>query len=288
MADRMGTVDMRTYCAEVLENVTYRGEIEQCLRSADPYYWGPQPVAMMDGWSTIPPLTLAREMLPDYGGFFWFSKPFVTDPIRYGSGNTGRLALKAIAWQYYYDRSRRIVPETPEGCPGIAFYPFGDIVDESANPKTHIYPLSALMWNFGETDEQAVDTLGGADEAAKFESRCFYRILAASLVFINQKILTTTAMRADRATRRRLNVERFKDEPLIRVVEMRRREHQSTTSGEHDAVEWACQWVVSGHWRQQWYPSLNVYQPKWIMPYVKGPDDKPLKPPRAKVFAVVR
>lgn len=75
---------------------------------------------------------------------------------------------------------------------------------------------------------------------------------------------------------------------VVRVVELRRKQAKAEHSGEHDAVDWSHQWIVSGHWRQQWYPSLNANRPRWIMPYVKGPEDKPLKPPRAKVFAVVR
>jgi hypothetical protein len=34
--------------------------------------------------------------------------------------------------------------------------------------------------------------------------------------------------------------------------------------------------VVRGHWRNQWYPSLNARRPLWIAPYLKGPDDAPL------------
>jgi len=29
-------------------------------------------------------------------------------------------------------------------------------------------------------------------------------------------------------------------------------------------------------WRNQWYPSLSQHRQKWISPYVKGPEDKPL------------
>jgi hypothetical protein len=36
------------------------------------------------------------------------------------------------------------------------------------------------------------------------------------------------------------------------------------------------QWVVRGHWRQQWYPSRNVHRPIWITPHIKGPEGAPL------------
>lgn len=111
---------------------------------------------------------------------------------------------------------------------------------------------------------------------------------ASCLTFLEQRILIAPQQRAERATRKRLEREGFIHEPLVRVVELRRKQTKSEHHGESDPVEWSHQWIVSGHWRQQWYPSLSSNQPIWVMPYVKGPEDKPLKPPRAKVFAVVR
>jgi hypothetical protein len=112
---------------------------------------------------------------------------------------------------------------------------------------------------------------------------------AKFIAFTNQRILATFTRTIDRHARRRLERENVTPENIaVRIVELRKKEHRRTNDAEHNIVDWASRWIVSGHWRQQWYPSLNAYQPKWVMPYVKGPDDKPLKPPRAKVFAVVR
>ena len=72
----------------------------------------------------------------------------------------------------------------------------------------------------------------------------------------------------------------------LRVIQLRRAERSSPTGeGTH---EYSCQWLVSGHWRQQFYPSTKEHRPVWIDPYVKGPDDKPFKVPRETVFRVVR
>jgi hypothetical protein len=48
------------------------------------------------------------------------------------------------------------------------------------------------------------------------------------------------------------------------------------------------QWLVSGHWRKQFYRSTGEHRPKWIEPYVKGSEDQPLKPPTETVFRVSR
>jgi hypothetical protein len=112
------------------------------------------------------------------------------------------------------------------------------------------------------------------------------RYAATSFVFLQQRLLVTTQERADRLARRRV-AGRPEEEPLIRVVRLRRPQ----TTGEPDdqgPVEWSCRWITRGHWRQQPYPSTGGTRPIWIAPFLKGPPDKPLKPPRATVFAVVR
>lgn len=35
-------------------------------------------------------------------------------------------------------------------------------------------------------------------------------------------------------------------------------------------------WMVRGHWRRQWYPSLLRHVPIWITDYIAGPDDAPI------------
>lgn len=65
----------------------------------------------------------------------------------------------------------------------------------------------------------------------------------------------------------------------IRVVRLRKTE---TDRGEKDpgfeepSIEWTHRWVVSGHWRNQWYPSTQSHSLIWIDPHVKGPEDKPI------------
>ena len=53
-------------------------------------------------------------------------------------------------------------------------------------------------------------------------------------------------------------------------------------------VDWQWRWSVAGHWRDQWYPADGVHRPKFIESYVKGPDDKPLKPASSKIFVAER
>lgn len=63
----------------------------------------------------------------------------------------------------------------------------------------------------------------------------------------------------------------------LRVITLRR----PTVNGNHDATDdcptvWSHQWLVDGHWREQWYPSADEHRPIWINAHIKGPPDKPL------------
>ncbi|GAA1880761.1 hypothetical protein GCM10009687_56220 [Asanoa iriomotensis] len=73
------------------------------------------------------------------------------------------------------------------------------------------------------------------------------------------------------ATRPGRRPSRIKDQ--VRVIQLRR--PPSTGAGASDR-EYHHQWMVRGHWRQQWYPVRQVHRPIWIAPHVKGPEGRPL------------
>jgi hypothetical protein len=73
----------------------------------------------------------------------------------------------------------------------------------------------------------------------------------------------------------------------VQVVTLRRERRSTAEEGDVSEVDWTHQWIVDGHWRDQWYPSLEAHRPIWIAPYVKGPEDKPLVV-KDKVYRFVR
>lgn len=102
------------------------------------------------------------------------------------------------------------------------------------------------------------------------------RWIACLLCLLRQKLPMVTRERATREYRRRL-LRQGETETEINVIDLRLPEHERGARMEHSPVEWSHRWMVSGHWCQQWYPKDEVNRPKWIMPYVKGPEDKPLE-----------
>jgi hypothetical protein len=122
----------------------------------------------------------------------------------------------------------------------------------------------------------------------------FLRFFAGCLSFLEQRITISEQRPASRGLRRQLDREKlpvFRHVPEVRVIELRRRDYREHGYDEptgKEAPAWQYQWIVSGHWRQQFYPASNAHKPRYIAPYVKGPADRPLKAPAGDVFAVTR
>jgi hypothetical protein len=63
------------------------------------------------------------------------------------------------------------------------------------------------------------------------------------------------------------------------IVRLRREEKERRDEALPDGRplrEYSHRWMVQGHWRNQWYPSMQDHRPKYIPPHIKGPKDKPL------------
>lgn len=100
------------------------------------------------------------------------------------------------------------------------------------------------------------------------------RYVVAFNLLSEQRILDTSHVDMNRQLRRAAERAELPVSP-IRIVHLPRhiRHHHDT---EHTDREYTHRWIVSGHWRNQWYPSLDHHRLIWILPHIKGPDDKPL------------
>lgn len=116
----------------------------------------------------------------------------------------------------------------------------------------------------------------------------FSFVLAAN-AFLRQRLLINRPHPVERHARKRLEKTGAKVPSTVSVVHLRAAEHSSVRGNSSDTpVEYSCRWFVRGHWRNQYYKHLGGTRPRYIFPYLKGPDDKPIKVPAASVYAVVR
>lgn len=253
------------------------------LINGECFFWSRDMIDLVSAAANSLPDTwfLTKQHIPAVSGFFWLAK----EPEDAFAG------LRAFGWTLL----------TTEGDVGTVHLPPEDgampefnkvaIITFIQNPDfpapipaiNHIDVGQTLnAWRLRKSD---VAVRLNEDPRHLKEEYYSLRLFAAMLSFIQQRILTMSRLSASRATRRRTASAR-EAEPIINIIKLRRIVHHPH-KGEGVPVEWGCQWVVRGHWRDQWYPSMRRNQPIWIAPYIKGPEDKPLRDP-GRLFAVVR
>lgn len=235
----------------------------------------------------MPSYTLVDEHIPSHDGFMVFEKPL---PL---GGGVDEWPLTAVSWAVVRGldtddprvieaarNGRKIIALDPDDASGIATLCIWFYLEMDAWGYT---PFTYLQWSVGmATEESSFFT-------SEERTRMKLQYLGAAFTFMNSHITMQRRNYAPRAVARRV-ARSIDATPLVNVIELRRREYQTVerTTDEAMSRDYHVQWIVRGHWRQQWYPSLGRHQPKWIAPYVKGPEGKPLKTPRTNVFAVVR
>jgi hypothetical protein len=145
--------------------------------------------------------------------------------------------------------------------------------------------LNDRMMNYGEGAP-------GEPPEARVEYVAYGKMLArfvlGACAWLRQRIVHTSEHPIERHLRKRIMREaQIESLPTVKVVELRRLESSPhSPTDEPGSVDWSCRWVVGGHWRNQ--PYKDRHELIYILPYVKGPADKPLRLPTHTVYVVDR
>jgi hypothetical protein len=108
--------------------------------------------------------------------------------------------------------------------------------------------------------------------------------LSVADYFARERIIAGEATRVNRHVRERV----IGHVPDVNVVHLRAYEPTSRERVDsHRHIDFDARFWVSGHERNQFYPSTGEHHRIQIEPYLKGPDDKPIKD-RQTVYAVTR
>ncbi len=281
---------------------------EAAVTTGETYYWHPEllPVLTAGGQSLPTSTRLAEDMLPSPAGFCWFGAPLrldvesalrlmpdVTPEQRALWADVGDWEVLGMVWSTQTVPRDQVLGGQHEGLVASVCLFVRDPLrlPKEGNSLWNGAGLYPFFWFFQDDLAANLDFTHGVSEQGYDRSGVQWalNVFAAALLFLHQGLaLADRPIGVDRHARKRAERAGWTSEPLVRVIRLRRIQ---AAAHDHDApsqVDWACRWVVRGHWRQQWFPSVQQNRPMWIAPYVKGPDDKPMKAPRATVFAVVR
>jgi hypothetical protein len=250
--DARAQPDAREYCD------SWARLQSRLLLDSPPYYVTADMSALVSAAAAVMP---AEPFLPtdplDEQGFVYFAER-VTTP-----GALLTKPTRAVSWYRL----------PGEGASGTLVVSYQDkrtveVVDEDGQPDEDpdlskfaaLIPTRAFQFWDG-------NTLIGADAEQA-------RLIKALWTIAGQRIVHVTSARPGRATVRRLEREQLPVEP-VRVVTLRRRDTVDPAIDQRP-VDWSHRWIVSGHWRNQYLPSVQAHRLQWIAEHVKGPEDKPL------------
>lgn len=221
----------------------------------------------------LPEFQIQHEDLPARSGLIAFAEPLVTvdfgepsvpSPVHAACWDVYELHGVSYLWIKFFSDREAWLPATAKIV--------GMSSRELSFNRRFLPRLSPMLGSdclgpFGASSDGPPEnaTAEGFTEAAK--------VLRAAWLLMQQPLAHTFEVEPNRAARKRLS--RVGHEPkLVRVIELRR---PKTTSGHGDSDrEYHHQWIVKGHWRQQWHPKREVHRPVWIAPHIKGPEGAPL------------
>lgn len=147
---------------------------------------------------------------------------------------------------------------------------YGDHPHHKFDSEQPDYVLcSSVVMPFAESGGDTRFRSMGGDDVGYYLS-----LLLATCHLMRQTLADDATTTPDRAARRRHARAEIAAPPDVRVVHLRHTESPAGTG--ESRREFHHRFVVRGHWRKQWYRSIQAHRPVWIAPFVKGPKDAPL------------
>lgn len=224
-------------------------------------------------------------------GFLFYETPFEIQS-RFDEPTT----IAAASWVMQYAFEKDLTPEQAAHISEMRYSPNGYSMEEieetlrmwdgrvsgisltlyqvNDDPRLahlpRLLPMHLTPWYFGMTfDGNEVD-LGGRKTGAEW----WWRIIQTTFRLMQQQIAVRRREAPPRQQRHDARKVGFDDRDVV-VVRLRRERSGERHEPESEA-NYSHRFIVSGHWRNQWYPSIQMHRQIWISPYVKGPDELPL------------
>lgn len=281
----------------------HAGTIRSAVPSAAPFGVSRTILPLViEGGNQLPgEATLWPELVPATEGFVFFEAPLVP-PIAFADGSESA-PITALLWQQMIYQGDGYVP-VPAGAVINTFaMEKGAIIENRTGVfvtflSNRLVPTSFCMWPFGRSADffeapihrlitgQEVPPPEQRDPAEKSIGLATGRRFLALLLFLDQKIVVPESRLGTRGVFRRAAAARLEKADQVRVIELRRSVERGAAGGSD--FEYACRFLVRGHWRKQFYRSDGSHRPKWIASFLKGPEDAPLRVPKRIVFKVDR
>ena len=269
--------------------------VRQMLTYASTFYVTEEITGLLnDSLSTLPPsLTLAQASPPVVSGFVFAGDGFASLGYEGFDESVRAFGWAPIKTKTILEKYKYVEIAVPDE---YIFVWFGEVPGRRGVFETPLRVIGQTTWPIGENwlhDWGPV--MGGSEtEAATIKAESGEAMEAMRgfalgfFAFCQQKLVRLQNANIPRSTRRRASIALPMREPLVNVIQLRRFEGTAVKKGGGVQPDWSCRWLVSPHWRNQYFPSMKGNRPIWINGYVKGPDDKPLRRKKIELFSVSR
>ncbi len=268
----------------------------ELLPRAVPYAWSEETTnAVLAASRSIPEDAVLSAGNIDTAACFWYFE----QPLPFQTLEVQELALNGVrALNFGWMKFR------PDRQPVLAVSAWCD-GDKDAD-FWKITPSQTFIWGQGETLKHALegsrrahDDLYGptgvwkdkpniGTDAFMLATEGLCRFILAGMAWVDQRVLVLEDGHIERHRRKAFNRATKQDLTAAKVVVLRRR-LDTPPSHNEGHKDYSCRWTVDGHWRNQPHgENHSLRRLQWIDPYIKGPDDMPLKVPAYKVYRVDR
>lgn len=267
-----------------LENAADRSEMVQQIKVADPFFVKREFALLAEEAAEVIPqdATLALSSFHSRSGFIFldnYAIPYIDD-------YAGEHLQFDTLDRYFGVVQCLIFVCTDKGVD------FSFLSGERKNANS-LFVHSVLRWDVEKTFTEAcavmhkshhnLDHAGmltdGDREFYRYEREHLMAYMWAIISLMAQRLASHDKVQPDRTAYRRALRIGIEDPSPVNVVSLRLPDssHNHLADDDHESnVVYSHRWMVRGHWRNQWYPSLGEHKPKYVPSYVKGPEHAPL------------
>jgi hypothetical protein len=276
----------------------FEGDIERYSRAGllhcEPFYVSQEIGDMTwDASASLNEWEFRMELLPTQYGFVWLEGRYAVDSSGVPTDaldaqtklpNDAKLWLCGFSW---FTHPEFTISDEPMALITV----YHDMAMAFGMPgkewfkRTGPLPMSHIVW------QDRAPVLRQQMERASRRATRAGQFIAALLQFMDQELLVRGRSRAPKATRKRAERSGLPiNSPIMQGADIQlvvlRRTKRAPTEAEGHGVDWSCRWVVRGHWHR--YHTRAGLTSRWLLPYEKGPEGKPLKVRGERLWAVTR
>lgn len=160
-------------------------------------------------------------------------------------------------------------------------------IKEGFVPETDLSGRMGLVWvGCYVHPEKAMPMFRALPTIWEGEGIGAYSPIVAALRFKSLPFVGLESAPMSRQQRRQYE-RRHRQLPAVYIVTLRKKQFVSGPTDGQGGVDWSCRWLVHGHWRKR-AERLGPGEPIYVRPHLKGPENKPFRAPRERVYRVRR